>query len=225
MIVKTMSVSARTGMPLVMGIFVAWLALMPVPAGAQTIAGLSGEPGAADALKVLASSKGSGLTFCNGNFALCAAANCTATGGKIKVNGKKFPAASCECPILTGWSIADLSGGNMMGSCDPPPGGVWSTYAPLTEVPQEYTTPAWQTVAATPLTCPGGSSGQYAECFSFSCVLDGSVNGQALAKCTCPIEKAPKQFVTAGGNCEVSNCSADLLIGAPFPTDIEACSN
>lgn len=85
--------------------------------------------------------------------------------------------------------------------------------------------PAWQTEAATPLTCPGGSSGQYAQCFSFSCVLDGSVNDQALAKCTCPIDKAPKQFVTGGGNCDVSSCSADLLVGAPFPTDIDACSN
>jgi hypothetical protein len=111
----------------------------------------------------------------------------------------------------------------MTGSCDPPPNGVWSMYAPLTEVPQEDTMPAWQTVAATSLTCAGAA--EYAQCFSFSCVLDGTVNGQALAKCTCPIDKAPKQFVTAGGNCDVSNCSADLFVGVPFPTDINACSN
>jgi len=225
MIAKTLSVSVRICASLLAGLFVTWLALMPKPAAAQTMQLPSTQPNAADALKVLANGKSSGLTFCYGDYALCAAANCTATGGKIKVKGKKFPAASCECPILTGWNIADLSGGNMTGSCDPPSGGVWSTYFPLTEVPQEDTMPAWQTVAATPLTCPGGSSGKYAECFSYSCVLDGTVNGQALAKCTCPIEKAPKQFVTAGGNCDVSNCSADLLIGAPFPTDIDACSS
>jgi hypothetical protein len=204
------------------GVFVAWLAMMPAPAAAQVPAGLFEQQ---DAAMSKSMTLRKGLTFCHGDYALCAAANCTATGGTIKVKGKKVPAALCECPILNGWNIADVNGGNMKGSCDPPPDGVWSTYFPLTEVPQEDTMPAWQTVAATPLTCPGGSSGQYAECFSFSCVLDGTVNGQALAKCTCPIEKAPNQFVTAGGNCEVANCSADLLIGAPFPTDIDACSN
>lgn len=133
-----------------------------------------------------------------------------------------------RCPILNGRSIADLDGGNMTGSCDPPPNGVWSTYAPLTEIPQEYTTPAWQTVAATSLTCPG--AGQYAQCFSFSCVLDGTVNGQALAKCTCPIDKAPKQFVTAGGiatcrtavricslECRSQPISTHVAISSPLP--------
>jgi hypothetical protein len=223
--VKTFSGTARMCAPLLLGIFVAWLATMPAPALAQTLAGLSAPSNAADLITAQGMRTSQGLTFCNGDYALCAAATCTPTGGKIKVNGKKFPAASCECPILNGWSIADLSGGNMKGSCAPPPDGVWSLYAPLAEVPQEYTTPAWQTVAATPLTCPGGKANQYAECFSFSCVLDGTVNGQALAKCTCPMEKAPQQFVTAGGNCDTSNCSSQLMIGAPFPTSINACSN
>jgi hypothetical protein len=225
MIAKTLSARARICAPLFLGIFVAWLALMPKPAAAQATEGLSGQPDAANTLNALALAKRRGLTFCYGDYALCAAATCTPTGRKIKVKGKKFPAASCECPILNGWNIADLSGGNMNGSCDPPPNGVWSTYFPLTEVPQENTVPAWQTESATPLSCPGGKAREFAECFSFSCVLDGSVNGQALAKCTCPIEKAPKQWVTAGGNCDTSNCSAEMLVGAPFPTEIDACSN
>jgi hypothetical protein len=223
MIAKTHSVSARVCASLLAGMFVTWLGLLPAPAAAQTLSGLFSQPDAADKQELDAAGKKSGLTFCSGNFALCAAANCTATGEKIKVKGKKYPAASCECPILNGWSIADVNAGNMTGSCDPPPNGVWSMYAPLTEVPQEDTMPAWQTVAATSLTCAGAA--EYAQCFSFSCVLDGTVNGQALAKCTCPIDKARKQFVTAGGNCEVSNCSADLFVGVPFPTDINACSN
>ncbi len=225
MIAKTLSARARTYAPMFAGILVAWLALMPELAAAQSTEGLSDLQNAADAMNALALAMRPELTFCHGDFALCAAASCTPTGGTIKVNGKKFPAALCECPILNGWSIADLNGGNMTGSCDPPPNGVWSLYFPLTEIPQEFTMPPWQTVAATPLVCPGGNASAYAECFSFACVLDGSVNGQPLAKCRCPIDSAKKQFVTAGGNCDTSNCRAELLIGAPFQIDINACSN
>lgn len=150
MIAKTLSARARACAPMLAGILVAWLALMPALAAAQTTEGMSELQSAADMLNAPAVAKRSGLTFCHGDFALCAASSCMSTGGKIKVNGKNFPAALCECPILNGWSIADLNSGNMTGSCDPPPNGVWSLYFPLTEVPQEYTTPPWQTVAATP---------------------------------------------------------------------------
>ena len=69
-----------------------------------------------------AASKGSKarqLTICqNTEFALCAASTCVATGGMVKNSqGKKYPAVSCECPIVVGDNIADLNGGNMKGSC------------------------------------------------------------------------------------------------------------
>ena len=66
--------------------------------------------------------------FCQGYFALCAASTCTRTGNQIAVNTitggtRNFPEADCTCPVILGTSIANLSGGNMKGSCDPPGGG------------------------------------------------------------------------------------------------------
>src|SRR5262245_24757901 len=78
-----------------------------------------------------------------GDFALCAASTCTALPGEtIAVNTATgtapFPAAQCTCPIFNGPALADLNGGNMQGSCDPPPNdGVWSLYLPTGEIPQE----------------------------------------------------------------------------------------
>jgi hypothetical protein len=43
---------------------------------------------------------------------------------------------SCTCPIYDGPAIADLDGGNMQGSCEPPgPDQVWSLYWPKTGAP------------------------------------------------------------------------------------------
>ena len=66
--------------------------------------------------------------FCEGYFALCAASTCTRTGKQIAVNTitgrtRNFPEADCTCPVILGTSIANLSGGNMKGSCDPPGAG------------------------------------------------------------------------------------------------------
>lgn len=96
MIAKTHSASVRACASLFVGVFVIWLGLLPAPAAAQTLSGLFSQPGAVDTQKQDAAGKKTGLTFCSGDFALCAAANCTATGQKIKVKGKKYPAASCD---------------------------------------------------------------------------------------------------------------------------------
>ena len=66
--------------------------------------------------------------FCEGYFARCAASTCTRTGKQIAVNTitgrtRNFPEADCTCPVILGTSIANLSGGNMKGSCDPPGAG------------------------------------------------------------------------------------------------------
>lgn len=154
-----------------------------------------------------------GFTICYGDYALCAASTCTPTGGTIAVNtaggGKaNFPAATCACPILTGYAIADLKGGNMQGSCAPPPGnGVWSLYAPMTDIPQAITN--WSDSPAPAYICPAslGQGSQLANCFSFACTRAGSKNGVPLATCTCPLGEsvqgtavpANTAFVTQAG--------------------------
>jgi hypothetical protein len=83
--------------------------------------------------------------FCQGYFALCAASTCTPTGKKITVRTATggtatFPEADCTCPVLLGPSIANLAGGNMQGSCEPPgPDTIWSTYQPRPNIPQALT--------------------------------------------------------------------------------------
>jgi hypothetical protein len=84
------------------------------------------------------------FTICHGRFALCAASTCKATGKNITVNvtgggTATFPEYDCTCPILDGPSIADLTGGNMQGSCTPPPGQIWSLYQPREHIPQAIT--------------------------------------------------------------------------------------
>ena len=83
---------------------------------------------------------GHDFTICEGRFALCAASTCKATGKNITVNVTSggtatFPEYDCTCPILDGPSLADLTGGNMQGSCTPPPGQIWSLYQPREHIP------------------------------------------------------------------------------------------
>src|SRR5690242_1215797 len=83
--------------------------------------------------------------FCNGYFALCAASTCTPTGKQIAVNTatggtRNFPEADCTCPVILGPSLANLAGGNMQGSCEPPgPGQIWSTFQIRRAIPQAIT--------------------------------------------------------------------------------------
>jgi hypothetical protein len=97
-----------------------------------------------------------------GPYALCAASTCTSTGEEITVNVSaggtaQFPEYDCTCPILEGPAIADLTGGNMQGSCRPPSENqVWSIFAPREHIPQAIN--HWVRFgplsAAPPLLCP-----------------------------------------------------------------------
>ena len=91
------------------------------------------------AFMLLSSAASAGaLTICDGQFALCAASACVPTGGTITNSaGKSFPEVLCTCPILKGKNIADLSGGNMKGSCAPTDADhVWSTFWPRFDYPR-----------------------------------------------------------------------------------------
>lgn len=116
-----------------------------------------------------AAQDGHDFQICEGSFALCTASTCTPTGNKIRVNGTQrlFAEADCTCPIFSGNAIADLTGGNMQGSCSPPPNGTWSLFSLMFEIPQEIND--WATsgpqALAPPLICPakvdqGGPTGE-----------------------------------------------------------------
>ena len=131
--------------------------------------------------------------ICGGYFALCAASTCTPTGGQITVRTATggtatFPEADCTCPVVLGPSIANLAGGNMQGSCEPPrPDTIWSTYQPRPNIPQALTD--WVPAPAPPLFCPKrlGLGNQLVNCFSFLCDLQTYINNAPVVTCHCPI--------------------------------------
>jgi len=124
-----------------------------------------------------------GFTICYGDYALCAASTCTPIPrGTIAVNvpvgfglvKAVYSAATCTCPILTGCAIADVKGGNMNGSCTPPPGnGVWSLYAPMENIPHSIT--GWKDSPAPPYGCAADLNlgNKLINCFSFACTRAG----------------------------------------------------
>ncbi|MBV8520737.1 MAG: hypothetical protein JOY71_01160 [Acetobacteraceae bacterium] len=135
--------------------------------------------------------------ICGGYFALCAASTCTPTGGQITVRTATggtatFPEADCTCPVLLGPSIANVAGGNMQGSCEPPgPDTIWSTFQPRPNIPQALTNwvPTPPEAAAPPLFCPKSVNlgSQSVNCFSFLCDSQRYINNVPVVTCHCPI--------------------------------------
>lgn len=167
-----------------------------------------------------------GFRFCRGDYALCESSICAPTGGTIEVNvagggHASFPEAECTCPILGGVAIADVTGGNMTGSCARPgKDEVWSLYAPKSSLPQEINN--WgRRPAATKVEmqlCPSslGEGQEFANCFSFACIVNKKpTKGVRTATCFCPLGEnldgtavdANTAFVTPAGQCNQSVCS------------------
>jgi hypothetical protein len=180
--------------------------------------------------QVMAQGLVEGFKQCPGDFALCAASTCTPTGGTIAVNGgtEPFLEAQCTCPIFPGPGLADVKGGNMQGTCDPPTQvngepteqGIWSWYLPTGDIPQAIN--KWsrgQKQTAAPIQVCG--DGSFVNCFSFACVRAGKINGVDVATCYCPINEslqggsAGPPFTTPAGQCNQDFCS-QYPVGAPF---------
>ena len=174
-----------------------------------------------------------GLRQCPGEFALCAASTCTPTGGKIQVRtatGRaEFDEAVCTCPIFPGPGLADVTGGNMRDTCEPPrevngeptEQGIWSWYLPTEHIPQainKWSRGQKQTEAPIQV-C---DSGDVVNCFSFACVRAGKIHGVEVATCYCPINEslqgtsAGAPFFTPAGQGNQDICS-QFPVGAPFP--------
>ena len=135
--------------------------------------------------------------FCRGYFALCAASTCTRTGKQIAVNTvtgrtRNFPEADCTCPVILGPSLANLSGGNMQGSCEPPgPGQIWSSFQIRPNIPQALTNwvPTLPEAATQVQLCPASLhlGNQYAQCFSMSCDMETYINNVPVVTCHCAL--------------------------------------
>lgn len=153
------------------------------------------------------------IALCDGDYALCAASTCTRTGKTITTNdGQVWPEVVCTCPILKGKAIADLTGGNMKGSCAAPSGQVWSLFAPKVFYPQEasnfVTTPKSATKASVQA-CSGKFAPGSTNCWSMICNIGKTINGSPTAECKCPIRqiKFGTEFLTEAGQGDPSVCT------------------
>jgi hypothetical protein len=171
--------------------------------------------------------------ICSGYYALCAASTCSPTGKTITVNVSgggtaRFPEAECTCPVEAGDAIADVVGGNMQGSCQPPGRGeIWSLYDAKKYIPQEIN--RWVTTgpaAQAPLQyCSKDFNlgSQLVNCFSFACSDERYINGVPVVTCDCPIGEglegtavAPHTgFVTQAGQDDYTYCG-DHPVGGPI---------
>jgi hypothetical protein len=170
--------------------------------------------------------------ICGGYYALCAASTCKPTGKMITVNvdgggTAQYPEAECTCPIESGDAVADVTGGNMKGSCKPAAEGeVWSLYDLKKEIPQAITgwVPTGAAAQAPLLTCSKDLNlgHQLVNCFSFACNAERYVNGVPVATCYCPLGEAPDgtsvaphtTFVTQAGQGDDGYC-AEHPVGGP----------
>ena len=154
----------------------------------------------------------SNYQICTGEFALCAASPATPTGNSIMVNTTNgpvaFPEAVAVCPVLQGPAIADVTGGNMKGSCAPPGGGkVWSLFAARPVFPQA---PDWKPTKAQFCSFVVSPSTPMSNMFSFACT---KIPGTRQANCYGPINESLSGAVVPDGTTAVT----EAPVGATYP--------
>ena len=153
----------------------------------------------------------SGLTVCDGQYALCAASTCKPTGKMITGNnGTPYPEVECRCPILEGRAIADTKAGNMAGSCAPTDSKhVWSLFAPKLYYPQEASnfSNKPKDMKATVQKCDASLNlgDKASNCFSWTC----KIGADGIAICSCPTGQvaAATTFLTEAGQGNPDACS------------------
>lgn len=144
-------------------------------------------------------------TLCNGVYALCISAPCTPIPVYNQQTGKiEVTTALCECEVVNGPSLGDLSCANRQPQG---PGGryIVSTYS----FAQLRTKPL--------MSCPSGTPWTF--CYDQPCVIDAKQPGHAT--CTCPM-RTSGAYVTEGGGCDTAQCAAVIWSAATPQADAAA---
>ena len=153
----------------------------------------------------------SGLTVCDGEYALCAASTCKPTNKMITGNnGIAYPEVECRCPILKGRAIADTKAGNMTGSCTPTDSQhVWSLFAPKLYYPQEASNfsnkPKDMKASVQKCDASLNLGDKASNCFSWNC----KIGADGIAVCSCPTGQvaAATTFLTEAGQGNPDACA------------------
>lgn len=144
-------------------------------------------------------------TLCNGVYALCISAPCTPIPTYNQQTGQiEATTALCECQVVTGPSLGNLSCANRQ------PQGTGGRYIVSTySFAQLRTKPL--------LSCPSGTPWTF--CYDQPCVIDPKQPDHAT--CTCPV-RTSGAYVTEGGGCDTAQCAATIWSAATPQADAGA---
>ena len=168
-----------------------WLllaAMLAIPAQANAasrdVGGLAGK------LKAAA-------TFCNGPYALCIKAPCTAIASRGS-GGATIDSALCSCDVVEGWSMGPAS-------CAARQKVQQGNYTYLMSTYSNFFNATNKT-----LTCASADT-LWAWCYGAPCVVDP--DHPEKANCTCPVKQSAAS--TLGGDCKQNACSSIWSAATP----------
>jgi hypothetical protein len=130
-----------------------------------------------------------GATFCDGSYALCIKASCSAIASRSSSGGSSIANALCACDVVKGWSMGPAS-------C--------SARAPVQSGGYTYLMSTYSNAFnATNKTLSCSSTDTlWAWCYGAPCVVDPAAPNKA--SCNCPVKQSAAN--TLGGDCKPGAC-------------------
>jgi hypothetical protein len=153
----------------------------------------SGGGGAAELLEQLRNQD----VFCDGTYALCIKAPCSAIPTIDRLGNYAVDYALCSCDLMQGWSMGP-------GAC--------SDRTPVKKKGRTYLISTYSNSfnnTESTLSCPRDTL--WAWCYGAPCVVDEKAPNKAV--CTCPVQQGAAK--TLGGNCRQSACSGIWSAATP----------
>jgi hypothetical protein len=137
-------------------------------------------------------------TFCEGTYALCIKAACTAIPTLDRLGNYATDRALCSCDVVKGWSMGP-------GAC--------VDRAPVQQKGRTYLISTYSNLynsSHRTLSCEQRDT-RWAWCYGAPCVVDEKDPSKAV--CTCPVEQGPAK--TLGGDCRQDACSGIWSAASP----------
>jgi hypothetical protein len=160
------------------------LLLVALIAGAPALAQGGGD-GAAELLEQLRNQD----VFCDGTYALCIKAPCSAIPTIDRLGNYAVDFALCSCDLMQGWSMGP-------GAC--------SDRTPVKKKGRTYLISTYSNSfnnTEKTLSCPRDTL--WAWCYGAPCIVDEKAPNKAV--CTCPVQQGLAK--TLGGKCQPGACS------------------